>query len=84
MNDICCEKFSFVTEFKTVFCSPVVMQGAAVLQPVFASMNSLQRLEINSELSGGICIDKHGSWCSSLFSGCQRPKVVYALGRFLY
>jgi hypothetical protein len=84
VNNICCEKYSCVTEFKTVDSSSVLLCRVRFVllfcNQYCTSMNSLHRLKINSELSGGICIDKHGLWCSSLLSGCQRPKVVFAIG----
>jgi hypothetical protein len=73
VNNICCEKGSCVTEFKTVVSSSVLLCKVRYVllfcNQYCASMNSMHRLKINSELSGGICTDKHRLWCSSLL-GC--------------
>jgi len=66
VNNICCEKGSCVTEFKTVVSSSVLLCKVRFVllfcNQYCATMNSLHRLKINSELSGGICTDKHRSW----------------------
>jgi len=61
VNNICCEKCSCVTEFKTFVSSSVLLCKVRFVvlfcNQYCPSMNSLHRLKINSELSDGICID---------------------------